>query len=77
MPRAYPEEFRRRAVELPRPHEKSVSQIAAKLGSAQSPLHPWVHQADIDEGSGWLCSPESRALCQSATKNPPRWRVSL
>lgn len=50
MPRAYPEEFRRRAVELARLHEKSVSQIAAELGIAQSALHRWVRQADIDEG---------------------------
>jgi len=34
MPRAYPEEFRRRAVELARLHEKSVSQIAAELSIA-------------------------------------------
>ena len=33
MPRAYPEEFRRRAVELARLREKSVSQIAAELGT--------------------------------------------
>jgi len=50
MPRAYPEEFRRRAVELARLHEKSVSQIAAELGIAQSALHRWVRQADINEG---------------------------
>jgi transposase-like protein len=50
MPRAYPEEFRRRAVELARLHEQSVSQIAAELDIAQSALHRWVRQADIDEG---------------------------
>ncbi len=50
MPRACPEEFRRRAVELARQREKSVSQIAADLGIAQSALHRWVRQADIDEG---------------------------
>jgi transposase-like protein len=50
MPRAYPEEFRRRAVELARLHEKSVSQIAAELGIAQSALHRWLRQADLDEG---------------------------
>ena len=50
MPRAYPEEFRRRAVELARQREQSVSQIAADLGIAQSVLPRWVRQADIDEG---------------------------
>lgn len=50
MPRASPEEFRHRAVELARLREKSVSQIAAELGIAQSALHRWVRQADSDEG---------------------------
>ncbi len=50
MPRAYPEEFRRRAVELARQRERPVSQIAAELGIAQSALHRWIRQADLDEG---------------------------
>jgi transposase-like protein len=50
MPRAYPEEFRRRAVELARLRERPVSQIASELGIAQSALHRWLRQADIDEG---------------------------
>ena len=36
MPRAYPEEFRRRAIELARQHDKPITQIAADLGVAQS-----------------------------------------
>jgi transposase-like protein len=50
MPRAYPEEFRRRAVELVRQHERPVTRIAAELGVAQSALHRWVRQADLDAG---------------------------
>jgi transposase len=50
MPRPYPEEFRRRAVELARLRERPVSQIAAELGIAQSALHRWLRQADLDEG---------------------------
>ena len=50
MPRAYPEEFRQRAVELARQGVRPVSQIAAELGIAQSALHRWVRQADLDEG---------------------------
>ena len=50
MPRAYPEEFRQRAVELARQRAKPISQIAADLGIAQSVLHRWVRQVDIDAG---------------------------
>ena len=39
MPRAYPPEFRRRAVELARMREKPISRIAADLGIAGSCLH--------------------------------------
>jgi len=50
MPRAYPGEFRHRAVELARQRAKPVSQITADLGIAQSVLHRWVGRADIDAG---------------------------
>jgi transposase len=50
MPRPYPEEFRRHAVELARLGEKPVSHIAAELGIAQSALHRWLRQAEVDEG---------------------------
>ena len=41
MPRAYPPEFRRRAVELARLREKPIARIAADLGIVGSCLHPW------------------------------------
>ena len=50
MPRAYPPEFRRRAVELARLREQPITRIAADLGIAGSYLHRWLRQADIDEG---------------------------
>ena len=50
MPRAYPPEFRRRAVELARLREKPIARIAADLGNAGSCLHRWLRQADVDEG---------------------------
>jgi len=62
MPRAYPEEFRQRAVELARQRAKPVSQIAADLGIAQSVLHRWVRQADIDAGPAKLNSRPRKTL---------------
>ena len=50
MSRAYPPEFRRRAVELARLREKPIARIAADLGIAGSCLHRWLRQADVDEG---------------------------
>ena len=44
MPRAYPPEFRRRAVELARLREKPIARIAADPGNAGSCLHRWLRQ---------------------------------
>ena len=71
MPRAYPEEFRQRAVELARQGVRPVSQIAAELGVAQSALHRWVRQADLDEGqrSDGLTTDERAELVQLRRAN--------
>ena len=61
MPRAYPEEFRQRAVELARNGDKPVTQIAADLGIATSCLRRWMHQDDIEGGRRDGLSTDERA----------------
>ncbi|MFH2072024.1 MAG: transposase [Actinomycetota bacterium] len=51
MPAPYPEEFRRRAVELARERAKPVERIADDLGISVSGLRRWMAQADIDAGT--------------------------
>lgn len=50
MPAPYPEEFRRRAVELARERAKPLERIADDLGISVSGLRRWMAQADIDDG---------------------------
>ena len=50
MSTRYPEEFRRRALELARLREKPITHLAADLGISDATLHAWLKQADIDEG---------------------------
>jgi transposase len=61
MARRYPEEFRRRAVELVRMHEKPITHIADELGVSDATLHGWLKQADIDEGQRDGLTTEERA----------------
>jgi transposase-like protein len=71
MPTPHPPEFRRRAVELARTGDKSISALAKSLGISQSCLSNWVRQADRDEGirnDGGLTTAEKKELAQLRRK---------
>jgi len=71
MPSPHPPEFRRRAVELVRTGDKSISALAKSLGISQSCLSNWVRQADRDEGirnDGGLTTAEKKELAQLRRK---------
>ena len=61
MATRYPAEFRRRAVELARRHEKPIAQLATDLGVSDASLHAWLKQADIDEGRSEGLTMDERA----------------
>jgi transposase-like protein len=49
MPRPYPPDFRRRALDLVE-SGRSVRDVAASLGIAESCLHRWRHRDLVDRG---------------------------
>src|SRR5690242_13018421 len=49
MPRPYPPEFRRRALDLVE-SGRTIREVAASLGIAESCLHRWRHRDLVDRG---------------------------
>ena len=49
MPRPYPPEFRRRALDLVE-SGRTIRDVAASLGIAESCLHRWRHRDLVDRG---------------------------
>jgi transposase-like protein len=48
MATRYPPEFRRRAVELARLHEKPILRIAQDLGISDATLHGWLGEVGLE-----------------------------
>ncbi len=66
----YPEEFRRRAVDLVRESDESVAAISRRLGISVSGLRRWVAQAEIDEGrSAGVSTEEKKELTRLRREN--------
>ena len=70
MPAAYPEEFRRRAVDLVRESDESLAAVARRLGVSSTGLARWVAQAEVDEGRApGLTSEERKELTRLRKEN--------
>ena len=69
MPAAYPEEFRRRAVDLVRESEESLAAVARRLGVSSSGLARWVAQAEVEGRAPGLTSEERKELTRLRKEN--------
>jgi len=70
MPAPFPEEFRRRAVELAREGSRPVMVVARELGISESGLRRWIAQADVDEGKAvGVSTPEREELTRLRREN--------
>jgi transposase len=70
MPAPHPAEFRQRAVELARLKDRPVAQLAKELGTSESCLRGWMHQADADEGkTDALSSTERKEMAALRREN--------
>lgn len=73
MPKAYPREFKQRAIDLVLVDGTGVKIVAQQLGISTSCLEGWVRQARIDQGklpvSAGLTSDEIRELAALRREN--------
>lgn len=70
MPRAFPPEFRRRAVQLARAGEQPVAMIAKDLQISESCLRRWMALDEIETGDReGLTSAERRELVELRRRN--------
>lgn len=61
MPRAHPQEFRQRAVQLARAGVQPVGQIAKDLGISESCLRRWMNLDEIQTGDRVGLTADERA----------------
>ena len=59
MPRSYPDEFRRKVLDLVEAG-RPVAEIAEQLGVTGQTIYNWHNQDLIDRGSGPVSAPRSR-----------------
>lgn len=70
MPKAFPPEFRRRAVELARSGQRPVAKVASDLGISESCLRRWMAQDDVEAGRReGLTDDERRELVELRGRN--------
>ena len=69
MPKAFPKEFRRDAVEVARKREAPVSQVAKDFGISELCLHRWLQHADIEDGVRDSTVPESVEMRELKKRN--------
>jgi transposase len=65
MPKKFPPEFQRDVVAVARRGDLSRAEVAADFGLAESTVHRWCRQADIDDGvKDGLTSTEQAEIVQ-------------
>ncbi len=69
MPKMFPVEFKRDVVAVARRGDLTRAEVAADFGLAESTVHRWLRQADVDDGvRDGLSSAEQSELVQLRRK---------
>ena len=69
MPKRFPPEFKRDVVAVARRGDLTRAEVAADFGLAESTVHRWMRQADVDDGvRDGLSSAEQSELVQLRRK---------